>query len=357
MSGRPLVDLVKAGQKGAGGQNWRAQWEQYALQFLGGTKDPSKHEDDPLRHFIEVHANEFSQQPWFAEWQAANPGAIKIKNHFPAGVRPLVDLIKLGQKHSHAWKAAWGEYCAHYLENMKDPARHDDGPLQHFVEANRANFQHEPWFQQLAGGGPPAGAWGPPPAAKGAPKGKGDKGKGKGKDPWGAPPQPAAAPAGLVDQIKQFQRADPAFKQAWHAFCEQYCDGIKDPARHPQQNLENFLASHAPAAGVPTPTPSTPTSPRAGGHAPPPAGLSVQVTGLPAETTLSSLCLYFEQFGAVQKADVALNAAGCAGSASVTFHQPEALTYLEGVEHVIAGASVQVVAGNYGAGPSKRPRM
>lgn len=361
MSGRPLVDLIKAGQKGAGGISWRAQWEEYAMTFLGGTKDPSKHEDHPLQHFIDVHAAEFQVQPWFAEWQSVNPGAIKVKNHFPQGVRPLVDLIKLGQKHSQAWKQAWGEYAHAYLENIKDPVRHDDAPLQHFVEANRPNFQHEPWFQQLAGGGPPggppAGQWGAPPP-KGAPKGKGDKGKGKGQ--WG-PPAPQPTPAGgapgqhLVDQVKQMQRADPAFKQAWHTFCETYCDGIKDPARHPQQNLENFLSSHAPAGGAaPTPAP-VPTSPRS---APTPApSLSVQVTGLPAEATLSTVCQWFEQFGLVQNATVALNAGGCAGSASVTFHSPEALSFLEGVDHVIAGASVQVVAGKGGAGASKRPRM
>ena len=45
----------------------------------------------------------------------------------------------------------------------------------------------------------------------------------------------------LVTQIKERQRSEPGFKQNWEHFCDTMCEGIRDPMRHPPQNLKLFL--------------------------------------------------------------------------------------------------------------------
>lgn len=80
---------------------------------------------------------------------------------------------------------------------------------------------------------------------KGAPH-PGPRG-GHGGMPGSAPVAPVPAGHGSdIDQIKQGQRFDPAFKEAWNTFCDTYCDGIRDPGRHPAVNLTLFLAQQGP---------------------------------------------------------------------------------------------------------------
>merc|ERR1719353_1857368 len=60
--------------------------------------------------------------------------------------------------------------------------------------------------------------------------------------------QTAAAPPGeLVAQVKQKQREDPAFREAWWQFCDTEVEGsmrgTRDPARHSEATLQRFLAT------------------------------------------------------------------------------------------------------------------
>lgn len=53
-----------------------------------------------------------------------------------------------------------------------------------------------------------------------------------------------AGKAALVEEIKSLQRADPAAKQAWWDHCDQLLGGIRDPNRHEEENLYEFLAAY-----------------------------------------------------------------------------------------------------------------
>ena len=45
----------------------------------------------------------------------------------------------------------------------------------------------------------------------------------------------------LVAKVKDFQRSHPRSRQAWHDFCDLDGSGIRDPARHQLDFLQEFL--------------------------------------------------------------------------------------------------------------------
>jgi len=49
--------------------------------------------------------------------------------------------------------------------------------------------------------------------------------------------------AELVDQVKTLQRVDPSAKQAWWDYCDSQLGGVKDPNRHDESTLHDFLLS------------------------------------------------------------------------------------------------------------------
>jgi len=46
----------------------------------------------------------------------------------------------------------------------------------------------------------------------------------------------------LVATVKDLQRKDPAAKEQWGIYCEQYGGGLRDPAKHPFDFISNFLS-------------------------------------------------------------------------------------------------------------------
>lgn len=73
-----------------------------------------------------------------------------------------------------------------------------------------------------------------------------------------------ASKAGLVEQIKSIQRSDPEAKQGWWDYCDQNLGGVKDPNRHDEGVLQEFLNAYntgsLPAA---QPAPRRPATQRA----------------------------------------------------------------------------------------------
>eukprot|EP00929_Paragymnodinium_shiwhaense_P082581 TRINITY_DN43579_c0_g1_i1.p1 TRINITY_DN43579_c0_g1~~TRINITY_DN43579_c0_g1_i1.p1 ORF type:complete len:354 (+),score=74.07 TRINITY_DN43579_c0_g1_i1:65-1126(+) len=84
----------------------------------------------------------------------------------------------------------------------------------------------------------------------------------------------------LVQQIKDLQRSNPDVKQAWWDFCEQELGGIKDPARHDANALEDFLSSVN--GGSAAPAARRPSAPSRGSAPPASGGRWVPGNGLPA---------------------------------------------------------------------------
>eukprot|EP00930_Biecheleria_cincta_P046737 TRINITY_DN32273_c0_g1_i1.p1 TRINITY_DN32273_c0_g1~~TRINITY_DN32273_c0_g1_i1.p1 ORF type:complete len:1514 (+),score=356.94 TRINITY_DN32273_c0_g1_i1:36-4577(+) len=50
--------------------------------------------------------------------------------------------------------------------------------------------------------------------------------------------------AELVEQVKALQRSDPGAKEAWWNYCDMYLQGVKDPNRHDEATLQEFLSSY-----------------------------------------------------------------------------------------------------------------
>lgn len=67
-------------------------------------------------------------------------------------------------------------------------------------------------------------------------------------------PNADASQESLVDQIKQIQRADPNAKEQWGAFTDMQGKGVRDPARHTPEFLQDFL-THLSSGGRLAPAP------------------------------------------------------------------------------------------------------
>ena len=148
----------------------------------------------------------------------------------------LVLLIKAGQRQSQEWKNDWGTYANENLNSVKDPNAHDGLTLQGFIDLIQHKYAHESWYQSPEEYAPP-----PRDARQGPDMGPGKytnaSGCWNGNFAWmHADPSMPAHPE-LVQMIKERQRADPNFKECWGQFCDSYCEGIRDPCRHPSANV------------------------------------------------------------------------------------------------------------------------
>jgi len=270
--------------------------------------------------------------------------------------RPLVDIVKAGQKSSEEWKQKWIAFTQH-LDGIRDPNRHDDATLQSFVDQHRGEFQHHPWFgQALAGNLPPPRTHPNPPGQPGFPGGMGMGMPQAQQQPQPMHPSGPAAMA-MVDAIKSGQRSDPNFKEAWWNFCDTYCEGIRDPNRHPVQNLELFLSEHKPGMGGPPADPAAGMDlglggmpmPGKGGAPPPGARQTILVHGLPQQATAAIIAEYFGHFGTVVFLELKVDGLGApSGSATVgLLPGGDGAPPVQGLQHEILGVQVgvQVAAG------------
>jgi len=99
----------------------------------------------------------------------------------------------------------------------------------------------------------------------------------------------------LVMQIKGLQRSDPAAKEQWWAYCDSIQGGIRDPAKHDQESLMNFITQFS--SGATFEKPAGGGSKSAGGaNMSPLAGM---VKGCQKMSTPFSECwkMYCENFG------------------------------------------------------------
>lgn len=71
--------------------------------------------------------------------------------------------------------------------------------------------------------------------------------------------------ANLVDQIKGIQRSDANAKQAWWEFCDTNLAGVKDPNRHDEHILQQFMDAYASGSLVATGVPAQPRQGKSGG--------------------------------------------------------------------------------------------
>merc|ERR1740121_1569946 len=153
----------------------------------------------------------------------------------------------MGQRKSDQWKTAWQTYCTMFGNGKNDPAHYDDAFIIGFVdfvgELGSQSLQAQAAEQGIiiedvvaAGGNkrPLGGAVSQMPPAKRMAGGRGYAGA----DAFGGGEKQR-----LVDKIKAMQRSNPDAKAAWWRFCDDQAQGIKDPNRHDENMLEQFLSS------------------------------------------------------------------------------------------------------------------
>jgi len=134
----------------------------------------------------------------------------------------LVEQIKTLQRTDKNAKVAWQEHCMNALGGKCDPARHEESELEEFLAwwHESGNIEGKVTSEPMV-----------PPATK------------------------------LVEQIKALQRSDQNAKLSWQKHCDDFLGGIKDPGRHDESVLKEFLTLYkgdGEAAAPPAPSLASP---------------------------------------------------------------------------------------------------
>eukprot|EP00435_Cladocopium_sp_Y103_P026597 s3013_g6.t1 len=265
MAKAELVERIKALQRSdpAAKQAW---WD-YCDNNLQGAKDPNRHEDYTLQDFLtqyesggpaigasrSVPPRYPSARPVFSRPPRPSGLAAEVRNMMapimaaPAAMHgssmhgsgmgsPLVECVKTGQRSSHHWKNAWQAYCALYGNSINDPAKHEESFTRSFLdymgEVTLKCLESQEGLDEESTKRPfPFAGIVAAPAAK---------------RPRVMQAQEQGGKADLVDKIKALQRTSPELKEAWWTFCETELRGVKDPNRHSEEILQQFLAEYAP---------------------------------------------------------------------------------------------------------------
>merc|ERR1711971_430828 len=170
-----------------------------------------------------------------------------------------------------AFKQVWATYCSQFGNGYNDPMRHDLDYHARFFNwlASQAGMSMGLSPHHAAGGGMGGHAMG---GGKGGMHSMGGGGhsmqqnSGMGVYGGGAPPQKrmrtddySAAGGGswsqgvssgdprkdtLVHSLKAFKRMGDDYKNLWGMYCDTYLGGIRDPARHTTETLQEFITNH-----------------------------------------------------------------------------------------------------------------
>ena len=223
-------------------EQWKKFCENESLGSLAGTLDPSLHTKETLQSFLDgigwgnapsggtMRANEFSMGGGFHGdvplgvcrffWQGKpcqfgetcrylhsmpNMPTQGASGESQADAPPanppsekLVDEIKVGQKSDKAYHKAWLLFCDTYAQGIRDPNRHPDSNLElflnHYIEDELVRQREE-----------------------------------MNREPT------------LHEKVKMQIKEDRRFADAWRAFCDEHCNGIRDPMRHPEPNVKVFM--------------------------------------------------------------------------------------------------------------------
>mmetsp|Transcript_25999 Transcript_25999/g.81633 ORF Transcript_25999/g.81633 Transcript_25999/m.81633 type:complete len:245 (+) Transcript_25999:60-794(+) len=204
----------------------KEQWCAWCDSCQGGTKDPKRIDTESLRSFLMSYESGTPAGGGGARWVKSVPmptpvAAMGMKGGGRGGGQEQPDLaeaVKVGQRVSPSFKAAWVGFCQMQNHKTFDPSRHTKEFLSSYFE----------YIGEQAAAIVPA----MPTPAEG-PAAKRQR----------TAPDPSSDPAAvaLAERVKQAQREDPTKKQMWSDYCDSEAKGTKDPMRHSVQSLELFL--------------------------------------------------------------------------------------------------------------------
>jgi len=187
-----LVARVKAVQRDS--DQGRNQWHNFCDTSGKGTRDPSRHPASFLRSFFEALRDGAIPRGL----EALHERPLPETSDDPKEALPiLIAKVKQGQRTSVEFKQRWWTYADTQHDGIRDPSKHDVASLRRFLS-------------DIAPGGalPTSGA--------------------------DAPPQ-------LAERVKQMQRQSEQIKQQWWWYCDTFGAGVRDPARHQEAFLQQFL--------------------------------------------------------------------------------------------------------------------
>jgi len=215
----------------------KEQWWAYADVEGNGVRDPAKHDETFLETFIENYS-----------------AGMVFKVEGGGDSDKLAELIKMGQRKSHAWKQCWRAYCQSKGQFTYDPTTQSLQFLTKFLDfvgtagsdggkgkgkgkgkgAMMNPMMMNPMMMGMMGGGMGKGMMG----MMGKAAGKGGKGGGKRSSPYtkGMDSEKTA----LVNRVKAFQKSGDENKQQWWEYADSSGKDKRDPAAYESEELSSF---------------------------------------------------------------------------------------------------------------------
>mmetsp|Transcript_14134 Transcript_14134/g.26465 ORF Transcript_14134/g.26465 Transcript_14134/m.26465 type:complete len:250 (+) Transcript_14134:75-824(+) len=240
-----LVERIKGLQRTDG--DFKQAWWSYCDEQQGGVKDPKRHDETSLSTFLSMYQSggyqvgggggytprphprapvaRYTPMPSVSPSYKGGhiPAARQMYAVTPQPTPGLAEVVKMGQRSSQQWRAAWQTFCGIYGNMMNDPAKHPESFLKQFLD-----FVGDCALKELSA---EPGETSEPPAKRMRPT-------------MGESLVGDAHKQALVEKIKSLQRSDQTAKQQWWDFADAYNKGVRDPNRTDTATLERFLAEH-----------------------------------------------------------------------------------------------------------------
>jgi hypothetical protein len=190
----------------------KEQWIAFTDQSGGGTRDPMKHTPEFLEGFL-------------AQWHSGTKLIIQDDS------KSLVDVVKVMQKRSGGFKNIWANFCAQFGAGKNDPAKHDGPYLLRFFEY-LASTSMGSNCNPMA---PMPFVAGPMENPMKRMRDSGGCGMSTGMD---------SEKEALVMSVKAYQRQGAQQKEIWGSYADQFLGGVRDPSRHDESTLQDFINNH-----------------------------------------------------------------------------------------------------------------
>eukprot|EP00927_Polykrikos_kofoidii_P052131 TRINITY_DN45915_c0_g1_i1.p1 TRINITY_DN45915_c0_g1~~TRINITY_DN45915_c0_g1_i1.p1 ORF type:complete len:262 (+),score=41.52 TRINITY_DN45915_c0_g1_i1:73-786(+) len=208
-------------------------WCNWCDASQNGTKDPSRMDETALISFFTTYMSGAGMSPG----PTTSPGGQDSKRSAPQprnspvpGQPELAEAVKLGQRMSPSWKAAWARYAEVNGNGLYDPAKHPKDFLVSFFEllGSQAGVA-----LGVASEGDEGDVTPTYPPAKRLCTGQVEAQLAASED---------ERQVQLAKRVKDLQKTDRDKKVLWSEYCDDYGGGVKDPSRHTTSSLENFFA-------------------------------------------------------------------------------------------------------------------